>query len=118
MATVLGELYDDLEAEGLDLNSLDSLNEERLAGLMKSFIAESIFRRWINDLGRCIERHAISEGEAVRLEREMRDWIHETVKLDLSSTKIFQADWQSRTMSNTMDRIYIEAYRFLEDTEG
>lgn len=117
MATVLGELYEELDEEGLEFSSLDSLNEERLTGIIRSFVAESIFRRWINDLGRCIERNAISEGEAVRLEREIRDWIHETVKLDLSGTNMLQADWQSREMNNTMDRIYKEAYGFIEDTE-
>jgi hypothetical protein len=77
-------------------------------------VAQSIYLRWLEDLGKCIETGTATANEALRLEREVKDYVRETLALDLSGHDVLRVDWNGREGQQIVERIYREAYGFLE----
>lgn len=80
-------------------------------------VAQSIYLRWLKDLGKCIEIGTATASQALRLEREVKDYVRETLTLDLQGQDVLRIDWQGREGQNIVERIYQEAYGFLETGE-
>jgi len=61
-------------------------------------------------LGIKIEEKAISPREAVCVEKRMKDFIRDAVKLDLQEKDPLKVDWRGSEGKSLMDRIYRDAY--------
>ncbi len=73
-------------------------------------VASYIYNRWLGDLGVKIEEKAISPQEAVRVERRMKDFIRDAVKLDLQRKDPLKIDWRGTEGKDLINRIYNDAY--------
>jgi len=111
---VLFERYDLQEGS---MNNLDAMDAGAVRELIVLSIAQSIYLRWLDDLGKCIETGAATTNDALRLEREVKDYVRETLALDLQSHDVLRIDWKGREGQGIVDRIYEEAYGFLEAGE-
>jgi hypothetical protein len=98
-------------------DGIEMLNAMDAAGVEDAFrisVAEFIFQRWMLELGKRIEERAVSAREATRLEREVKAYVIEAVKLDLGGRDVLTTDWRSRESRDLIESIYREAYSFLE----
>jgi hypothetical protein len=106
---VLADLYHRFVVEGGDLSRMDSLTGEDVSKAMVDSVTSYIYHRWLQELGRQIEEKSISSSQAVRLEREAKLFVRESVNLDLSDKDLLNLNWT--TDGNTIvERIYREAY--------
>jgi hypothetical protein len=111
---VLAWLYDKYALTDEGLLRLERLGEPELAEAITESVSRYIFNRWLEELGKKIEEKAISADHAVRIERDVLDFVRESVKLDLAGQPLLTMDWQSTSAAQLIERIYGDAYRMLE----
>lgn len=99
-------------AEGIA--GLDAMDADGIREATRVSVASYIYRRWLQELGGWIERGAVTAREAVRLEREVKDYVNEAVRLDLSGYDVVRMDWSNPDSQGVVERIYAEAYSLLE----
>lgn len=110
VSDTLKGLYEQLIDDGRDLSALESMSREDAAAAIVTCVESYIFNRWLGDLGIKIEEQAISASEAVILEREIKDFIHATVTLDLTRVDVLTLDWQGGQGQRFVENIYRDAY--------
>ena len=76
-----------------------------------------IYNRWLDELGLSIEKGAVSETAAVRLEREVKEYDESCVALELDGKSVIEVDWGRREGRQIIDRVYRDAYALLETGE-
>lgn len=69
-------------------------------------------------MGSRIEDKQISEHEAIRLEDEVKDYVRDAVRLEIGDRNILQIDWAGDEGRRIIDRLYEEAYSFIEEGGG
>ncbi len=89
-------LYDNLELNDGTLDAIESMDEAMIHETLQVSVESYIFHRWLQDLGDRIEKKAVSPKEAVRLEREIRQYVREAVKTDFGEINVLTIDWNSR----------------------
>ncbi|OWY71558.1 hypothetical protein B7486_07675 [cyanobacterium TDX16] len=106
----LEHLYERFLDEGRDLTALEAMAPTDVTSAMAFYLEAYIYNRWLGDLGVKIEERAVSPSEAVSLEREMRQFIHETVTLDMRAVNPLTLDWRGQAGQQFIDNIYRDAY--------
>lgn len=103
-------LYERLLDEGRDLTALETMSPADIAASVAACVESYIYNRWLGDLGVRIEQKAVSAAEAVRIERDVRAFIHETVRLDMSRVDVMTLDWRGEAGRQFVETIYRDAY--------
>jgi hypothetical protein len=106
-------LCEHLELQNGDLTKLDSIDVEVAWDVIRESIAAYIYNRWLQDVGDRIEAHAVSADSAVDLERQVRQFVTETVRLDFAGIDVLRFDWQSAGGRDMVEQIYRDAYSLL-----
>ncbi|KGO91015.1 Qat anti-phage system associated protein QatB [Flavobacterium subsaxonicum] len=109
----LDSLYTKLLENGDVNNTLDNLTSELIKETLIEYVGNFIFTKWMYELGSAIEKGNISEREAIKLEKEVREFIiNETVEKykDVSITE--SVDNQST--ETIIEEIFQTAYSILE----
>lgn len=96
--------------EGRDLTALESMTPQDIAAAIEYCVGAYVYNRWLGDLGAKIEQGDVKPTEAVRVEREMRDFIRETVRFDLSRIDVMRFDWRGEPGRQVVETIYRDAY--------
>ncbi len=110
----LQSLYVQYDLANQDISALEQMDADTVRGAIKESVSEYIYQRWLQELGDRLEENAVSAQEAVRLEREVREYVSQTVQLDLQDVDVLNTDWAGQQGSGVVERIYQEAYGFLE----
>lgn len=116
MDDALFSLYERYDLADGNLARLESMDAAAICEAVQESIGSYIFHRWLQELGDRIEQNAVSADQAVGLECEVRDYVREAVKLDLSQVDVLTMNWNSPTAGGIVERIYQEAYSLLEAT--
>jgi len=103
---VLSEIFNDDDDTYADLRDRwnERLNEATLQQLMAVFLSQSIFQRFLSELGDRIETNAISVYEAEKKEREVLDFIKAFVKFDLGEIDLSTFDWNGPEGNALLER--------------
>jgi hypothetical protein len=112
----LRELF---EKHGVQESGLDALNAMTPADVTDTIelsVAGYVYQRWLFELSQRIEQHALSEADAVRLERDVKTFVTGLVKLKLDGKQALQLDWKSAEGKNFVQDIYEAAYKLLGGT--
>lgn len=102
-------------SENKNFKSLEYLTEEQLKRAIEDFVSGYIYKRWLQKLGNCIERKAVSEIEAVKLEGEVKIYVRDLVNLELDSRNILSIDWNGDEGRQMIDSLYEDAYSLIEE---
>lgn len=112
----LEQLYEKLilAADSTDLSALNQLTAGDVKNAVETAIAAYIYNRWLLELGVKIEQHAVTPEQAVKLERDMKVYVSDAVKLDFANVDILTVDWQGTSGSELLENLFQEAYGILE----
>lgn len=110
----LAAVFDKYCANTSGLEQLDRMDEEAVRDAVKDCVQNYIYQRWLQELGDRIEKHAMTAEQAIRLERDVKAYVKEAVKLDLGKIDVLNIDWSGPQIRYTMDSIYADAYSMLE----
>lgn len=102
-------------SESQNFESLEHLTEEQLKRAIEVFVSGYTYKRWLQELGNCIERNAVSEIEAIKLEVEVKIYVRDLVNLELNSRSIFSIDWNGDEGRQIIDSLYEDAYSLIEE---
>ncbi len=116
-AEVMERLYEELDLEDNSIEALDNMPSDYVAGAIFESIQMYIFNRWLEDLGQRIEKNAISAHKAVQLEREMKQYIQDRLKLELKESNVLTIDWEGQAGQDIIRTLYEDAYYILEVSE-
>jgi len=114
MDDALASFYEQC-SENKNFESIEHLTPEQLKRAIENFVSGYIYKRWLQKLGKCIERGAVSEDEAVKLEAEVKIYVGDLVNLELDSRDIFSIDWNGVEGEQVIDSIYEDAYSLIEE---
>lgn len=110
-------LYRTLEANlkrDEDIATLESMSGKDVADALRDCVTACIYSRWLEELGLSIERRAISATEAVRLEREVKQYVRECVRLETGDKDVLSINWRGPEGRGIITRIFEDAYSLLE----
>ena len=111
---VLETLYDRYVSDDNDISALEQMDSEDVRKAIEESVASYVFDRWLQELGLSIENGAISEHDAVRLERELKAYVRENVRLTLRDLDPPSVDWSGQQGRRIVDRPFQDAYSMLE----
>lgn len=113
VAETLENLYERYALDDGDFTKLDQMTEDDIRSVIEDSVSTYIYDRWLEELGSLIEQKAISPSQAAKMERDMRSYVKETVKLDLKGLDVLKIDWTKDIGRNLVEQIYQEAYDML-----
>lgn len=107
-------LYETVVGTDGDFTALESMDAATVEDAIERSVSGYIYNRWLDDLGASIEKGAVTEAIAVKLEREVRTYVVSCVKLELGDKKILNIAWDQREGQQLIERVYRDAYSLLE----
>jgi hypothetical protein len=110
----LVDLFKRYDVEGRGAEALNALDSAGIAVTMQHFVAAYINGRLVNALSIKIEEEALSAQHAVRLERDIKEFVMQTVRLDFGEQDLKRLDWNSPEAVALVDRIVYDGFRLLE----
>ncbi|MCB5237162.1 Qat anti-phage system associated protein QatB [Niallia circulans] len=111
----LSQLYELVEQNNMDINTLDSLNPEFFDTVMATFISSYIFERLLNDLESRFEQYATDSLLAIEKETEVKEYIVQHTDVRLREINFKNIDYNQSKIENVFEGIYRECYEVLED---
>jgi hypothetical protein len=109
-ANALEIVFAEVIDAGAGLEQLNSLTADDVVMAIGTMVASYIYNRWLGDLGVKIEEKAISPQQAVGMERRMKGFIRDAVKIDLAQRDPLRIDWRGREGREVIERIYSDAF--------
>jgi hypothetical protein len=113
VANTLAELYDKLGVEDGGLERLEAMTADDIRGAIIESVSACIFFRWVLELGLAIETKAVSTSEAIAMEGEMRQYIRDTIRMDVATTDVLAVDWRGKQGRQIVDKVYEDAYALI-----
>jgi len=89
-----------------DLEALEQMDEGTVEEAIERSISGYIYIRWLEELGLSIEKGAISEATAIRLERDVKNYVESCVALELGDNSVLEIDWSGRGRRRIVDQVY------------
>ena len=109
----LRELFEKYGVQQGGVEALNAMTASDVAEAVELSVAAYVYQRWLFDLSVKIEEHAVTEAEAVRLERDVRGYVKGLVKLRLDGREAVALDWKGPEGRGFVQGIYEAAYRLL-----
>lgn len=112
----LYEIYKDFDLSNKDLSVLDNITNENIKDILTSYASSYIYSKWINEIGIVLENKEISETQIVKIERQMKEFIKDSIKLEFSEIDFKnESTFEKNEIKRIMDDVFETAYQSLEE---
>jgi hypothetical protein len=111
----LWQLYDQLSVQDGGWGRLEAMDNTAVNAALETAVVECVYSRWIQEVGIAFERKAATAQEAVRRQRDVKDYIRESVRLDFQGKNVLEINWQGDEGRTFVESKYIEAYAIFEE---
>lgn len=108
------KMYEFIVENGMDLESLDTMNEAMFDEIMSSYVTAYIFEKMLNDLQSSFEKYGDNTQIALQKEKEFKQFIQISVELKLKDAKLSKLDYQDKSIDRFVKELYAECYSILE----
>lgn len=109
-------LYDSFDEEDKDIEILNNVDGNTLNRIIPLYIEQYIYERLINDLGSRIETNSSSSSDAVKKEKEIKDYINAQIEVSLEDKDFSQFDFDNRGSLTKIKKIYTDCYNVIESS--
>lgn len=99
-------LYDLLEKEEVDMDSIDKLDASTLNIIIPVYIENYIYQKLINDLGSRIETSSKTSSDAVRIEKDLKEYIHSKVEIAFKERDITNYEFSRQAITSLFNQCY------------
>jgi hypothetical protein len=113
-AETLEALFDRLGVNAEGLVALDRVDAGAMQDLLREFVTNYVAERFLQALGDCIDRGAISATAANALYDDVRQVVVETVKVDVGGRDLVALDWSGSEAQTLIEGVFTTAYSFIE----
>lgn len=112
----LYEIYKDFNLSINDLSVLDSITNENIQDILTRYASSYIYSKWINEIGIVLENKEISEVLIVKIERQMKEFIRDSIKLEFSEINFkSESTFEKNKIQRIMSEVFETAYKALEE---
>jgi hypothetical protein len=112
----LRELFEKYGVQESGLDALNAMTPADVTDTIELSVAGYVYQLWLFELSQRIEQHAVSEVDAVRLERDVKTFVTGLVKLKLDGKQALHFDWNGVEGKKFVQEIYEAAYKLLGGT--
>lgn len=121
MSKTLDEVFENAEEAG-GIETLDQLSEREVVGVMEIYLAHYINTRLMQALSDRNEAKSLIAGDAASIEQDIKRYVRELVVLDMREIDtmpgaVLGTDWAGHEGRAFIDRIFVDAFRLIEDGE-
>ena len=116
-ADTVDDLFDELGVTEEGLGALDHLTSDTVATALRLYIANYVMRRALQLLSSRIEARALTPERAVEIERQVHDYVHDTVAFELDGRDPATVDWAGGSGRALIARVFEDAFALLEAAE-
>ncbi len=110
----LWQLYDKLSVQDNGWEKLEAMDAETVSAALETAVVECVYARWIQEVGIALERKASTPQVARRRERELKDYVRESVRLDFAGKDVLAIDWTGTEGRRFVESKFVEAYAIFE----
>jgi N12 class adenine-specific DNA methylase len=110
----LWQLYDKLSVEDGGWAKLEAMDADTVNAALETAIVECVYSRWIQEVGIALERKAATPQDARRREREVKQYVRESVRLDFKDKDLLAISWDGPGGRTFIESKYAEAYAIFE----
>jgi hypothetical protein len=107
-------LYEKIEDENNDINTLDKIDVNVLNEMIPIQIESYIYERIINDLGSRIETNSSSPADAINIEQNIREYINSKVETALKYKNLSHMNFRENIRQD-IESLYEQCYKVMED---
>lgn len=93
---------------------MDRIDDCIFEQIMSIYISDYIFEKMLNDLQSRFEQYAKNTQEALRVEKEFKDYIKNSVDIKLKQAKLEQIDYNNADIGKIIENLYTECFEVLE----
>lgn len=111
----ISELYEIIIENDGDIESLQKIDESTFGKIIEVFMSEYIFRRVMADLQSRFEKYENNPKEAVKKEKELKEYIKVKVQLRMREMKPESHDYSSSNISKEIDNLFRICFRAFEE---
>jgi hypothetical protein len=108
-------LYERVGLQDGDFARLDAIDAATAHEVLQASVASYIYNRWLQEVGDRIEMRSVSADAAVNLERQVRQFVVETARIDFAEIDVLGFNWADPQGRELVERIYRDAYSLLEE---
>jgi hypothetical protein len=113
----LYELFDNYDVKEKGLEALEAMTASSVLETLQLFTTNYINSRLMSLIGARLEQKSMTPDEAYACERDVKEYVVECVKLDLSSATLNNLDWNSSESRRLIETIFEKAYKLIEVTK-
>ena len=97
--------------------TMNTMTADDVRNATEEFVCLYVYYRWIEELGKSIERGSVSPQDATKLEREVKQFVRDIVHLKTGDVDLLTLKWQENSGRRFVDDVFHQAYSLLEDVE-
>ncbi|MBX3177739.1 MAG: hypothetical protein KF886_10285 [Candidatus Hydrogenedentes bacterium] len=97
-----------------DLTRLENLDAPAVQESIRTAVVSHVYRRWLFELGKRLESKAVSAEEAARLERDMKRYLDEEIRIDFGDQDLTRVEWDAHDGQSYIEDLFRRAYEILE----
>lgn len=116
-ADTLEVLFEEYAVQDGGLDALDALTGEAVGEVIERYVETYIYTRLMQLLASRLESKAASPKAACRMEREIKGYIEERVKLEKESRDWLGVDWSGTEGERLVVEVFTEGYQLIETWE-
>jgi hypothetical protein len=112
----LEEMYNQIGLGESDITKLEAIDSNTAKELIIFSVTSYIYEKFLQDLQYRFEEDKITIEDVIRLEREVKAYIEETVKVELlkNQVDVLSVNWSGSEGQRFCDEIYTQSYTLLE----
>lgn len=97
-----------------DLTRLENLDAPAVQESIRTAVVSHVYRRWLFELGKRLESKAVSAEEAARLERDIKRYLDEEIRIDFGDQDLTRVEWDAHDGQSYIEGLFRRAYEILE----
>lgn len=111
LIVTMEKLYELIEKDNINIESIEKLNSDTLNQIIPLYVESYIYERLLNDLGSRIEANSLNSTNAVKLEKELKEYINSKVEITFTGLDITNSEFSKKEIES----LYNQCYKVMED---
>lgn len=111
LIVTMEKLYELIENEDINFEFEKKLDSNVLNNIIPLYVENYIYERLINDLGNNIEKNSINSSSAVKIEKELREYINSKVEIAFKAKDLSNSAFSKKEVES----LYNQCYNVMED---
>lgn len=114
LVEVISDLFKKFAVDEEGLNKLESIDQETMKETLQECICCYLYKRWIQEVGISLDKK-LSSSDVKKIEKKVKNYVYESVKLDFEDRNISLMDWGSKEGKDYIQQKFEEAYSVFEE---